>query len=331
MDLMSFANTLWYYWRRNNWMVYLPRFFHDFREMHIDHPIFLIGNQGDGLTLISRMLRRHSLCCSVTGDHNYWAGADEMQNVMRCRLPRSLRLGGRFICRDFPHERFTPPRSWSYASDALIDNYRRTETDYSSEVAQKLRYIIREALFRHGQGGSNRRFVDKSQVFTVKMSYVDALLKDTNPYFVLITRNPYATCYRAARGKAGDMARYTRFMTLDERMEVCVQHWSNAVTCVLEDQDKVSNFKAMRFEDFLGEPRDSLVELCDFLDLSFREDMIPQAHQDLPFGSRYRDRWYPLRPDVNKPYLEEIPDAYIAVVEERCQPIAEQFGYSPPR
>lgn len=329
--ILSWANYLYYYWRRNNWVLHLRRFFGNYEDVQIDRPIFLVGNQGDGLTLVARMLRRHKAIVSITGNHQYWSGADEMQGVMRCRLPRSLRQGGRFICRDFPHERFTPPRSWSYASDDLIRLYRKTAADYDDEVAETLRRIIREAIYRFEKGESDKRFVDKSQVFTVKMSYVNALLKDTNPHFVLITRNPYAACFRAALGKAGDMKRYARYMSLDERVEVCAQHWSNAMRCVLEDKDKVSNFKAMRFEDFLQEPRESLIELCLFLDLPFLDDLVPSEHHAIPFGSKYPDRWYPLRPDVNKQYLEKIPDKYIEMIYERCQPIAEQFGYAPPK
>jgi hypothetical protein len=171
--------------------------------------------------------------------------------------------------------------------------------------------------------------MDKSQVFSVKMSYIDALLKDTEPYFLLITRNPYATCYRAAMGKAGDMRRYAKFMTLDERMDVCIQHWSNVMKCVLQDKDKVSHFAWMRFEDILQKPEAKIRELCDFLGLTFRESMIPHADDAIPLGTKYPQRWYPLRRDVNRKYLDEIPEKYIRMIESRCGTLARQFGYTP--
>jgi hypothetical protein len=275
------------------------------------------------------MLRRHPQIVSVSGNHEYWSGADEMQNVMRSRLPRSLRQGGRFLFRDYPHRRFIPPRSWSYGSNDLIGCYRKTATDYDDGAAKTLQRIIREAICRFGKGENGKRFVDKSQIFSVKMSYIDALLKDTGPYFVLITRNPYATCYRAATGEAGDMRRYAEYMTLDERFAVCVQHWSNVMRRVWEDKDKVSHFTWMRFEDILREPRESLLELCAFLDLPFEEAMVPKAEDSLPFGSKYSRRWYPLRPDVNQKYLDEIPDGYVKAVTEECGAMAEVFGYTP--
>ncbi len=176
-----------------------------------------------------------------------------------------------------------------------------------------------------------RRFVDKSQVFSVKMSFMDALLKNTNPYFVLVTRNPYAAIYRAATGKAGDMRRYAKYMSLDERVEVCIQHWLNTMKSVMEDKDKVSNFTWIHFEDMLRKPKGILLKLTQFLGLPFIEDMIPAPHHKIPLGSKYRDCWYPLRPDVNVRYLREIPEKYLRQIEESCGAIAAEFGYHPPR
>ncbi len=324
------ANNLYYYFRRNSWMINIHRFFNNYEDIKVANPVFLLGNQGGGLTLVARMLRRHHQIVSITGNRRYWSGADEMQKVMMCRLPPSLRLGGRFVCRDHFHPIYTPPRSWSYASDDLIDYYRKTESDYSKNDEIIFRKIIFEALQRHSYQGSNKRFIDKSQVYSVKMSYINSLLKDTNPYFVLITRNPYAAVYRAALGNAGDMKRYSKFMNLDERIEVCAQHWCNAMQAVLEDSVMVEHFLHLRFEDVLQESKEMISKLCDFLDLAFSEELLPQQHHDIPFGSKYKDRWYPLKPDVNNPYLEMIPEKHIGVISERCGHIAEKFGYFPP-
>ena len=328
--VFDFINAMAYYWRRSGWVVSPRHYLASLEKVRIHGPVFLLGNQGDGLTLISRMLRRHPKVVSITGDSSYWSGADEMQKVMMCQLPPSLRLGGRWFCKDVHHPLFTPPRSWSYASNDLISYYRKTADDYNEKDARLLRRIIQDSIYRFGRGES-KRFVDKSQVFSVKMSFVDALLKDTSPHFVLVTRNPYATIYRAAMGKAGDMRRYAKYMSLDERVEVCLQHWLNTMKSVMEDKDKVSNFTWIRFEDMLRNPKETLLNLTRFLGLTFIEDMIPAPHHRIPLGSKYRDRWYPLRPDVNERYLKEIPEKYLRQIEERCGAIAAEFGYHPPR
>ncbi|MGD2071111.1 MAG: hypothetical protein PVI57_20750, partial [Gemmatimonadota bacterium] len=209
------ANTAWYQWRRNNWLLYPPRLFRSFDSVPIDRPVFFVGNQGGGLTLVSRMIRRHPDLVSISGGGDYWSGADEMQKVANLRLPPSLVLGGRwFGGGDPPHERLTPPRGWSYASDDLFAWYRKTEEDASEDDARALKRVIRESLHRFGRHSRAPRFVDKSQVFAIKMRYVEALLSDANPFFVLVTRDPYASVYRAAT-KTEDMVRYARSMSLD--------------------------------------------------------------------------------------------------------------------
>ena len=328
-NLSSGLNTMVYHWRRNRWLLDPRRFVSRYEHVPIRRPIFFVGNQGGGLTLISRMIRRHPDVVSISGDHRYWSGADEMQRVMELRLSPNLKMARYAYWGEPRHERLTRPRSWSYATDPLLEGYRRTEADYNERDARNLQFLIREALHKYGGGDPDKRFTDKSQVFTVKMRFIQALLGDADPYFVLITRNPYAACYRAALGKAIDMQRYAATMSLDERVAYCAQHWANAIGCALEDGPHVHRFKVMRFEDFLQNPEPSLRDLCAFLDLSFDEDMLPQPHHVIPLGSRFRDRWYPLKPDVNEPYLKKISPRHVDIIARRCEPLAQQLGYAP--
>jgi len=328
--LYTILNTLYYHWRRNNWILDPRRFFREYDEVEIDRPIFFVGNQGAGITLIARMIRRHPDVVSISGDHTHWAGADEMQRVMEWRLSPNLKLARFGFWGEPNHPRMSRPRSWSYATDDLLPGYRKTASDYNDTDAHKLRFLIREALHRYGEGQSEKRFVDKSQVFTVKMRFVQALLSETEPYFVLITRNPYAACYRAAQGKAIDMERYARHMTLDERIKLCAQHWSNAMQCALEDGAQLDHFKRMRFEDFLNIPQESLKSLCSFLDVSFSSNLLPQEQHRVPLGSRFRNKWHPLRPEVNQSYLQDISAKHVGLIARRCESLARQLGYEKP-
>jgi hypothetical protein len=298
-----------------------------YANTNIERPVFLLGNQGDGLTLLSRMLRRNPDVVSVTGNSDYWAGADEMQNVFEPILPSEL-SGIRFKAPR--HPRYTPPRSWSYACDELIGEYRNSENDVTDDLRSKLLNAIGIALNRHGKKIANPRFVDKSQVYTVKLSFISELLKNCNPYFVHITRNPYASCYRAAEGHAADMKRYAKVMDLDERMDICVQHWYNMAKCVEEDCAKVAHFHRIKFEDLLRSPQKVLEEICHFIDLEYIEDMVPQAHHKLPPGIKYSERWYPLVTKINEKYLSRIPQKYVEMVYNKCHKYAELYEYKAP-
>ncbi|MDG1302228.1 MAG: sulfotransferase [Opitutae bacterium] len=327
--MKKYFNTAVYFWRRNSWMFYVPGWFRALAGDRIDRPVFLLGNQGDGITLISRFLRRHQQVVSVSGNSDYWTGADEMQRAMEYRLPRLLRLSGSFLGTDPKHSSLTMPRSWSYGCDELWEAYHSTEDDANEVDRVGLKRAIGECIHRYSRSISTR-FVDKSQVYTLKSRYIQSLLSESDPYFVLITRDPYASCYRAAMGKAGDMARYSSFLSFEERFELCIQHWKNCMSTILEDSSNLSHFKHWRYEDFLSEPEKNTRELCDFIGLDYQESMLPAPEHTIPFGTRYGDRWYPLRPDNNQAYFDKMTMAQFRQVEAGCGEIAKQFGYTIP-
>lgn len=322
---IELINSLWFYWKRNNWVFSHASYKLDDRK--IISPIFLIGNQGGGLTLLSRMLRRNNSVVSVTGNSKYWAGASEMQNVYELILPREL-SGIRIKAPK--HKKLTPPRSWSYACNDLINLYRKTEADANKKLSKEFKRIIALSIKRHGGKIDRPRFIDKSQSYSVKVSFINELLKDCNPYFIHVTRNPYATIYRAASGKAGDMKRYSKYMNLDERFEICLQHWYNTANCIEEDKYKINNYLRIKFEDILLNPNYILKNICEFINLKFSKDMIPQQHHKLPLGTTYKERWYPLRVDVNDQYLNKIPKQYVDRIFNKCGRYAEMYGYSRP-
>lgn len=327
---VKMARKAAYFWKRNNWMLHVPSLWSDYSDIPIDRPIFLLGNQGDGVTLISRFLRRHSQVVSVTGNRDYWSGADEMQRVMEPRLPPRLRLAGKLTRSDPPHPRYYQPRSWSYGCDELYQAYHDVERHATTADAQRLRKVIRECLHRFAPGRP-ARFVDKSQVYTLKTRYLQALLADEDPHFVLFLRDPYAACYRAASGKARDMRWYSSFLGFDERFQLCLQHWRNCVSTALADAEHLKRFRVFRYEDFLTEPERWTRELCAFLGLEFESGMLPTAGQALPFATKYNERWYPLRPDNNRRYHSAQTEAQLDAVERTCGLLAARFGYHRPQ
>lgn len=308
-------------------MLDLSRVLSDFSHYRIEKPVFLLGTQGGGLTLLSRMLRRSPQAISVTGNHTYWAGADEMQNVLGPILPPSL-TGIKHQAP--PDEIFDIPRGWLYGTDQLIGKYRSDENDVDESDARRFRHILKWIGSRYSSGRTeNLRFVDKSQLYTVKVAYLNALLEDTDPRFVLVTRNPYAICYRSV-DKARSLQRLADRFSFQERLSLAAQHWANSMKYALQDSSKARHFLILGFEDFLRDPQAQLQDLCSFLDLEFTENMLPQPGDKFPLGTLRRSRWYPLRVDVNDVYLESIDRESADIIAERCQLYASQLGYKYP-
>jgi len=322
---MEIFNVILYIWKRNKWMLNPKSYIGSFvSDISINQPIFLLGVQGGGLTLISRMLRRHPQVVSVSGNYKYWSGADEMHTVLGPILPPEL-AGTRYKVPWPDHPLFKPPRSWTYACDELLPYYRKTARDATPELKRALERVLRMSIARHALDQKNARFVDKSQVYTVRVSLIRELLKEHKPKFVLVVNNPWAACYRAALGKARDMERLKGKLSFKERLEICAQHWANSIRCALEDREE--DMLVVRFEDLLQEPEKTLRQICEHTELDFRLDMLPAPGQRIPFGSRFRDRWYPLDPKRALHYIEKATPDESAVISTRCGTLAKELGY----
>lgn len=305
-----------------------PRsYFYDYPGILIDRPIFLLGVQGGGLTLISRILRRHPQVVSVTGNHRYWAGADEMHTVLGPILPAEL-TGVRYKVPVPDHPVFKPPRSWTYACDELLPHYRKTAKDATPELKRALERAIRMCVARHSLDSQTARFTDKSQVYTVRVGLLRESLKEYNPKFVLVAINPYASCYRAACGKARDMERLKGRLSFEKRLEICAQHWANSFKCALED--KADDMIVVRLEDILQELARHIRQICDHIELDFSEALLPHPGDSIPFGSRFPDRWYPLEPKRVLHYIEKASSRELEIIYQHCGKLAEELGYELP-
>lgn len=328
MKVKEALNIAWYLWKRNTWILAPWAYWGRFEEVPIDRPIFLLGVQGGGLTLLTRMLRRHPEVVSVTGNHRYWSVADEMHTVFGPILPPEL-TGTRYKVPWPDHPLYKPPRSWTYACDELLPYYRKTAEDANAQIKNRLVHVIQYCIARHAPNKTAARFIDKSQVYTVRVSLIAKLLEEYDPKFILVTTNPYSVCYKAASGYAQDMKRLVKKLSFAERLEVCAQHWANSMKCALED--RTNNMLIIKFRDILTEPVGTLKRICEHIGLKFDPRMIPRPEDKLPFRSKYRTRWYPLQPDRAFHYIEKARPEGIEIIHHYCGDVAKELGYMKPK
>lgn len=317
---MSKIRLLAYYFRRNNWL-FDPRFYKKYELECIINPIFLLGNQGDGITFFSRMLRRNDSIVSCSGNSDYWTGADEMQTVFELALSRPFRMTSAILRSDFSDNMVKEPRSWSYAKNDLVSQY--IVENISEKDKLKYLHILAYCLNRFKPRDKSARFLDKSQSYLLKVKAIQDSMKWTNVYFLHVTRDPYVTIYRAATGKAGDLLR-SKNLSFDEKLEIATQHWLNKAKYILEVRNSLKFYKQIKFEDILNDPEFWLKESCSFLDLDFNADMLPQPYHKIPFATKYVSRWYPIRQGANN---YEIPDSIYNKLRVSIGETAHKFGY----
>ena len=290
-----------------------------YKSEKIDRPIFLVGNQGDGLTLVSRILRRHKSVVNVTGNANYWAGADEMQRVFNEFLPAELCYNHRSLKPSANN--FSLQKGWLYASNEQLDVFRSTSADSSSDLQRKLNHVIRYCLAQHKLSDSPR-FIDKSQIYSVKVGLLNDLLSTNSPHFVYVTRNPYASIYRMA-----NLSNKNYGTPFSYALKIHKQHWINSFLAIQEDRKKCDHFYQVKFEDVLADVETQLAKLCKLLDLPFNTAMLPRSNDKIPFGSKAIDRWHPLKPEINDKYLTTMPLEIYKEIDADIGSFAKELGY----
>lgn len=287
----------------------------------IDRPIFLLGTQGAGLTLLSRILQRHSDIITATGNCRYWTGSDEAHSVLEEVLPPDF-TWHHSLKREENHNSI-------FATDELLSLYARDGDDLDPTTAEQYREIVQGVLRMHGATSVDpKRFLDKSQTVSVRVGLFAAALKGCDPRFVLMVRNPFVMTWRSATGSRGVLGRLP--LSEEERLTLAIEHWRNLHETALEQEGRVPML-VLRYEDFLDAPETSTRKVCDFAGLKFHSDLLPQPDDVMPLGSapdaRDGAKWYPIRPANNEKHLARLPDWAREHISTECGDLIERFGY----
>lgn len=312
-------------YRRDRWRYSLRRRLPGVDRVPLDRPIFFLGVQGAGETIVGRCLRRNDAVVSMSGNSGYWTGIDELGVVRNrmARLPAALR-GCKFRD-DIEHPLFGPNHNSVYACNALLPFYRRTADDADEADGRRFRRLLREHLYVYARDPSHARFFDKTHTNTLKVPLLAAYLEGCDPFFVFVVRNPYSWCHRAVRRKRPS---YRVRLAPEEELRLAAEHWSNSCRIALEDAQSVPNVTTVRFEDFVADPEPVVRGLCGFLGLDFDAAMVPQPGQRFPFATLPNDRkWHPLFPD---PYLAQVTEQEAELIASVCEPLATELGYDRP-
>ena len=309
-------------------------------EVEIDRPIFILGVQGGGLTLLTRMLHRNERVVTIGGGRKYWVGNNEMDKHYIGKLPEDLTLRSpRYQSPTFKthitgdeteHPVFGLERDWVYACDDLLDQYRKTERDWTQEKERRLRRAIKEALRAYAPAPNQARFLDMSQSFSLKVPLLRKIFPDAR--FIVETRDPYAVCMRAAQDYRYE---WVRRLPSEEKLEaiklkIFAEHWQNTFAHATEDLDDYSHKVLVRYEDLAEDPERELQRIAEGVGLAYDPDMVPRKHHRLPVGAGEQHKWYPVQTNRNEKYYRRLSPRMASVIEQNVGTVAEQFNYHPP-
>jgi len=299
-------------------------------RMPIDRPVFVLGVQGGGLTVLARCLYRHPQVVYASGNSDWWAGPDEIHNCNHIRdLPEPL------VHRSYHfhnvgavvenHPRFGYQRSWLYAVDELLPAFRKRAADADEATARGLQRVLRKLIGAYAHDPATARIVDMSQLYSIQVAYVARMLEEFSPMFVIAARNPYAVCARAV-AKEYVAAHGCVFTDPETKIACAVEHWTNSFRCALEDTRDLPRL-IVRYEDFMADPEDIVRRIGTFADLPFDSRQIPAPGQRFPLGSLVDNKWFPLRSGENERYLERLDPALVRALNARAGDLIDRLGY----
>ncbi len=316
-----------FYYKSLPWLT-PRRFRHPLSDIDIIKPIFLLGTQGGGLTLLSRILHRSQNAVYCNGNADFWAGRDEMQNVGFRHLPKELRLGtaGDY---DIIHPEASNAGGFLYATDECFDDFRLTEKDYTPENAFKIRNLIKTYIRAYAKDIQAARFIDKSQSYSLKVPWLKKCFPDAK--FVIFSRNPYAIC---SRNLSNEVERIQKGwnrpnLTQERLLSLKSQHWLKTFETLFSDLKKEEHV-FMPFETFLENPKDSLKTILNYCELPWDENLLPAKHHTVPRGSVSLEKWFPMQKVPNQKHLEGLNDLHKDIIASIVNPLAKTMGYKIP-
>lgn len=211
------------------------------------------------------------------------------------------------------HPVFGYERSWVYATDELLPQYRKTKQDHSEVLERRFRNYIRRSIRAHSRDGESARFLDMSQSYSLKIPLLREIFPSAR--FIVVVRNPYAMCWReVTRRPEQKYCRWSERPSLERGLRLAAQHWANTYALALSDLREMDEGLVVHFEDVLRYPKKHMREISDHVAVSYTDDMIPQAYHRLPIGSKEKSKWYPIRTDVNDKYLNDVADEAMKII-----------------
>ncbi len=258
----------------------------------IERPIFVLGLNKSGTSLLYVLLSRHSQLSAIRAMKP--AKPDARTTISMER--HGIGEGQKFP--ELPAKLRPPPdgSSGQWATPDEFDRHRLTEAD----VAEGDRQAVSRA-YRAAMVDPARRLCEKSPPNTLRGRYLQALFPDAS--FIAIVRNPYSTI--SANGKKRSKWGGVERQTL---------HWVAGTQTLLDDLERLDRALLVRYEDLIADPAGALHAVCEFCGLTFEPQILSEVA---------------VEQGINDQLIGLLSEEETASITGACSPLMKRLGYEP--
>jgi hypothetical protein len=207
-------------------------------------PIFVFGCCNSGTTILWQALKSHQNLC---GPEVEGQDLETLPKVMKHYL-------GKSTFRLWAHPKFK-------------SCYYLTEKDCSEENATIVKDVYKKYLIE------NKRFITKSPADTMRARFIQEVFPDA--IFIAVVRNGYAVSEGIVRKRKLDPDR-PQFEGLYTTIEEAAEQWFRANVVCLSHTKFLRNYKIIRYEDLVNNPKETLHSVLDFCELNKNDFQIPE-------------------------------------------------------
>jgi hypothetical protein len=263
----------------------------------VNAPIFIIGCNNSGSTVLAKILTRQPTICSLPlmenpdtyGQYHHL----EMQDL--AGLPKKLtRWTGKQTAR-------------LWAINEFQGFLKVTEADYTPSLGRRTKAI----LSQFGQKG--KRLVLTSPANLLRVKLLLSIFPDAQ--FITLVRNPYPVVEGTIRKRLYDPQR-PWISGMATTVAQAAEQWENANVLLLSLQRFLTDqlLIIVHYEDLVTRPKVTLGQILEFLGLSDKNAKAPR-----------------LKRNLNERQSQRLTAHEREVVERICWPMMDHFGYQRPK
>lgn len=292
----------------------------------IDHPIFIIGVERSGTTLLYSILANHPDLYWLSRLDSVLPSNPCFSSLLR-RFASALPLETTYIAMPGTIARsrgWLPPSEclpywrmifkWGDEDNYLIEDDRFTEEDVNKEILEFLHRDLKARLYWSGK----TRLLFKQTGLSLRIRFLNAVFPDA--LFLHMIRDPIANFISLVRAKEGSSEKFwgikipgwRNLLSADKRLQAAVQI-QTTLEIIGGDIQKISahdRYLRIRYEDLCEHPFETMRNLLQFCGLRWT-DGIAKALNDVRTNKK------------NVVFPQDVPGE----VADILYAVAQKYGY----